>query len=400
MATASRTLALLSIASLLLVGCRPSAPAASNSAGSPPSAAGVTASSPAGADGSAVANPPASAGSSAAASAPAGAGGGAVASGAAASAPAPLAPPVTLKVGHAGTFGGAPLFIAKQRGYFTAEGLDVQPEGFSVSADIIPAIATGELGAASAAINPALFNAAARGIALTLVADAGSAQPGRTNTSLVIRKDVVDSGRYARLADLRGLTIGVPGPYTVVHYMLALIAERNGFPLDDVRITPVPMADSLLALRNGSLDGYYDVEPSPTIAERESIGVRVLGTDELYPGFQSSVVFYGPSLTAQPDAARRFMVAYVRGVRDYLTAFFEGKETDRAVDDVRREGIAVPREIIAGGVDPDARLSVASIEAILDWWQQVGALPSKPDLHAMTDNQYVDEAVARLGPAK
>jgi len=388
-------LAVLGLASLaLLAACRPSAPppddsapAGSSAAPSAPASqpAGAGSAPPAGAPGA-----PSSAGPSAsAASAPA-----------APSAPPPLTPPVTVKVGHPGTFSGAPLFLAKQRGYFTAEGLDVQPEGFSVSADIIPAIATGELAAASSAINPALFNAAARGIALTLVADAGSAQPGRTNTSLVIRKDVVDSGRYTRLTDLRGLTIGVPGPYTVVHYMLALIADRNGFPLDDIRITPVPMADSLVALRNGSLDGYYDVEPSPTIAERESIGVRVLGTDELYPGFQSSLVYYGPSMTAQPEAARRFMVAYVRGVRDYLSAFFEGKDTDRAVEDVRREGIAVPREIIAGGIDPDARLSVASIESILDWWQQVGALPSKPDLRAMTDSQYVDYALSRLGPAK
>jgi NitT/TauT family transport system substrate-binding protein len=182
--------------------------------------------------------------------------------------------------------------------------------------------------------------------------------------------------------------------------MLALVAERRGFPLDTIHITPVPMADSLLALKNGSLDGYFDVEPSPTIAEREGFGVRVLRSDELYPGFQSSVLFYGPSMTAQPEAARRFMVGYIRGVRDYLAAFFEGKDVERAVEDVRREGIAVPREIIAGGIDPDARLSVDSIESIMDWWQQMGALPTKPDLRAMSDSQYVDYAIGRLGSAK
>jgi NitT/TauT family transport system substrate-binding protein len=392
MPTASTVLVFLTIAGLLLSGCRPSGPEQSNPAGSAPAGGSPAAGGSAAAGGGAVSG-------SGAASARAGAGGSGSAP-AAASAPAPITPAVTVKVGHAGTFGGAPLFIAKQRGYFTAEGLEIQPEAFKVSADIIPAIATGEVAAASSAINPALFNAAVRGIALTLVADAGSVQPGRTNTSLVIRKDVVDSGRYTHLTDLRGLTIGVPGPYTVVHFLLAQIAERNGFPLDDIRITPVPMADSLLALKNGSLDGYYDVEPSPTIAERESIGVRVLGSDELYPGFQTSVILYGPTMIAQPEAAKRFMVAYVRGVRDYLAAFFEGKETDRAVEEVRREGIPVPREIIAGGVDPDARLSIASMEAIIDWWQQVGAVPTKPDLRAMTDNQYVDAAVARLGPAK
>jgi NitT/TauT family transport system substrate-binding protein len=351
--------ALAIVAAVLLVACRPAAPAA---------------------------------GPAPAASAPAASG--------AAQGDAPLSPPFTVKVGHPGTFGGSPIFLAKQRGYFTAEGLAVEHQAFKVSADMVPAVATGDLHVASGAINPALFNAVTRGVNFTLVADAGSFQPGRANTSLVIRKEVVDSGRYSRLEDLRGMTIGVPGPYTVNHFMLSVIADRHGFPLDDINITPVPMADSLLALRNGSLDGYYDVEPSPTIAEREAIGVRVLTSDQLFEGFQSSVVIYGPAMTSQPEAAKRFMVGYVRGVRDYLDAFFGGKERERATEDITREGIAVPRDIVPGGIHPDGRMTPASIEAILDWWGRMGAVKDKPDLRAMFDEQYVDYAARRLGPAK
>jgi len=176
--------ALAIVAAVLLVACRPAAPPA---------------------------------GPAPAASAPAPAGG-------ATQGDAPLSPPFTVKVGHPGTFGGSPIFLAKQRGYFTAEGLAVEHEAFKVSADMVPAVATGELHVASGAINPALFNAVTRGVNFTLVADAGSFQPGRANTSLVIRKEVLDSGRYSRLDDLRGMTIGVPGPYTVNHFMLSVIA--------------------------------------------------------------------------------------------------------------------------------------------------------------------------------
>src|SRR5215211_3017694 len=133
--------ALAIVAAVLLVACRPAAPAA---------------------------------GPAPAASAPA--------AGGAAQADAPLSPPFTVKVGHPGTFGGSPIFLAKQRGYFTAEGLAVEQEAFKVSADMVPAVATGELHVASGAINPALFNAVTRGVNFTLVADAGSFQPGRANT--------------------------------------------------------------------------------------------------------------------------------------------------------------------------------------------------------------------------
>jgi ABC-type nitrate/sulfonate/bicarbonate transport system substrate-binding protein len=319
--------------------------------------------------------------------------------GAPADAPAsPPAPRVTVKAGHAGTFAGSPVFIARQRGYFAEEGIDLELIPFKVSSDIVPAIATGEVAVATSAINPGLFNAVARGVSFKLVADLGSFQPGRATTSLVIRKDLVDNGRYRGPEDLRGMTIGVPGPYTVNHFMLALLAERAGFDLEEINITPVPMSDSLLALANGSLDGYYDVEPSPTIAVRDGYGVRVLSSDQVYEGFQSTVVFYGPSMLAQPETARRFMVAYLRGVRDYLRAFFDGVERDRAIADIMREDIAVPRDVVAGGIDPSGRLNVASLETIVDWWNKMGALREKPNVQAMIDEQYVDYALERLGP--
>ena len=64
-------------------------------------------------------------------------------------------------------------------------------------------------------------------------ADAGTQQPGRSLTSLVVRKDLVDSGRYTRLEDLKGMTIGIPGQYDdprVVHAYETVIAacKRHG----------------------------------------------------------------------------------------------------------------------------------------------------------------------------
>jgi ABC-type nitrate/sulfonate/bicarbonate transport system substrate-binding protein len=313
---------------------------------------------------------------------------------------APLSPPVTVKVGHTGTFIVAPIFMAKQRGYFAAEGLAIEDVVVKVSADMVPVLATGDLDVGCTAINPALFNAVSRGVDFTFVADAGTQQPGRSLTSLVVRKDLVDSGRYTRLEDLKGMTIGIPGQYVVNHYLLSVIGERHGFSLDDVMVTPVPMADSLLALRNGSLDAYYDVEPSPSIAERDGIGVRVITSDKVYEGLQSNVLLYGPSITREPETARRFMVGYLRGVRDYLAAFFEGQDRDRAIEEIRREGIAVPREVVATGLDPDARMNVASMEVLLDWWQRMGAVQQKPDVRAMVDEQYLDYAGERLGSAR
>lgn len=310
---------------------------------------------------------------------------------------APPPAPVALKAAHANTFAGAPVYLAKQRGYFAAEGIDLDLIPFKVSGDIIPALATGDVDVATSAVNPALFNAILRGVPLKLVADLGSAQPGASTTALVIRKDVMDSGRYRQPADLAGLTIGVPGIYTGNHFLIARIASKSGIALDSINVVAVPMADSLLALRNGSLDGYYDVEPSPSIAVREGFGVKVLTSDEVYPGFQSTVVDYGPSILDRPALAKGFMLAYLRGVRDYTDAFFRNQGREQAAVEIQREGIPVPDDVVPAGIDPRGRIDVSSLEALTAWWFEMGALQALPDVRSMVDEQYVDEALRRLG---
>ena len=47
---------------------------------------------------------------------------------------------------------------------------------------------------------------------------------------------------------------------------------------------------------------------------------------------QFSVILYGPQFVRDnPDAARRWMVAYLRGVRDYDNAIFKGLDKDEVV---------------------------------------------------------------------
>jgi hypothetical protein len=51
------------------------------------------------------------------------------------------------------------------------------------------------------------------------------------------------------------------------------------------------------------------------------------------PGALLSVLQYSPQFAAeQSDAATRFMVGYLQGVRDYTDAFVLGKDRDAAID--------------------------------------------------------------------
>ena len=103
----------------------------------------------------------------------------------------------------------------------------------------------------------------------------------------------------------------------------------------------------------------------------------------------------------QPDAARRWMAAYLRGTRAYLDAVTSGTDRDginailakhTAVKD-----LALLAKIAPTGFDPNGRMEIKSLEADQDWFLKLGLQQGRADLGKVIDYQYVDAAVARLG---
>ena len=70
----------------------------------------------------------------------------------------------TLNVGVTDASSDVPFFIADKRGYFKAEGLDVNFIRFNSAAKMIAPLGTGELDVASGATSAALYNAVKRGV--------------------------------------------------------------------------------------------------------------------------------------------------------------------------------------------------------------------------------------------
>ena len=70
-------------------------------------------------------------------------------------------------------------------------------------------LGTGDLDVGSGTVAVGIYNAVSRGVALRVVADKGSMRPGYGYEGLLVRKDLVDSGRYKNFADLKGMKIAV-----------------------------------------------------------------------------------------------------------------------------------------------------------------------------------------------
>ena len=85
-------------------------------------------------------------------------------------------------------------FIADKKGYFKAEGLAATMTSFASAAKMIAPLGTGQLDVGGGTVAAGLYNAVERGINIKIVADKASIKDGYEYSTLLVRKDLADSG--------------------------------------------------------------------------------------------------------------------------------------------------------------------------------------------------------------
>ncbi|MEA2945760.1 MAG: NitT/TauT family transport system substrate-binding protein [Alphaproteobacteria bacterium] len=314
---------------------------------------------------------------------------------------APLNPRIALKVGALGAVSDAGIFIALEKGFFRDEGLDVELVSFKAAPQILPAIATNEVQISGSAVSPALFNAFSRGIGMKLVADKGQAAKGFGWAAIVIRSDLADTIKDFK--DLKGRKLAVLGKGVSSTTQLGKALELGGIQPNEVELIELGLPEMVAALSNKAIDGATLLEPFITFATAKHVAVswKAMGDFLPFTG-QNGVIIYSQTFAQQqPEAARRWMVAYLKGNRAYLDAVTKGtdRESINAIlaKNTAVKDLALLAKIAPTGFDPNGRMEIKSLEADQDWFLKLGLQPGRTDLTKVIDYQYVDAAVARLG---
>jgi len=315
--------------------------------------------------------------------------------------PAASSGPITLKVGANIGASDAGLFIGMERGYYAEQGLelDILPGSGS---DQVAALATGELDVGAGAMNAGLLNAMSRELPLRIVADKGSTPPGFGYQAFVLRKDLADSGQVRTWADLRGRKIAAASVRSSVDFLLARGLGEVGLTIDDVEMVQIPYPNINAALANEAIDAAAFWEPLLTVGLDQGTLVRWKGADEIDPQQQSATLLYGPSfLTTNPDLGRRFMIAYVKGTRDYLDAFERGVDKENVIAALIKHTVVKDRAIYdrmdPAGFNRNGYADADDMEYQQDWYVQHGLEPVAIDIRQVVDNSFVDRALTVVG---
>jgi NitT/TauT family transport system substrate-binding protein len=327
----------------------------------------------------------------------------------AATSAARAADPILLRVGITSTSSDVGFYIADKKGYFKDEGISVKLIKFDSAAKMIAPLGAGELEVGSGSASAGLYNAVARGIDIKIVADKGSTPPGYGYQPLLVRKDLVESGRYKSLKDLKGMKVAVSAPGSASTSTLNEALKQGGLKDGDVERVYMGFPQHVLALENKAIDAALTGEPSATKAVQMGAAVRIMGDDVIYPDHQVGVVLYsGTFAKAHADVAKRFMTAYLRAVRDYNDALKDGKLAGPRADEIVAiltqyttiKDPAVYRAISPQGCDPDGKVHEASLKKDLVFFKDQGQVKSKVTVEDTLDNSFADAAAKELGAYK
>jgi NitT/TauT family transport system substrate-binding protein len=310
----------------------------------------------------------------------------------------PLSPPVKVTVGIISAMFDSISIIGAEKGYFRDEGLDVEVKAFPGSGEAAQALAIGAIDALASGPNPMIFNSRQRNIDLTIVASAGQHSPGHGSISFVLRRDLIESGRYKGPADIKGMRIasGLAAPSS---WFVSELARRGGVGERDFDIVQLGLANVVAGLANKSIEGGCINEPHATQVLKRVNGVRIMSMDQFKPNFPNGYLLYASTLTKKnPEAGRRYMIGYLRAMRDYRDAFIL-KKTDGAdlIAILRKYNMTVLPDTPMVDLPADGAPSFVAVDELIEWHLKLGNIRGRPDIAGLTDDSFRRFALQEVG---
>ncbi|GAV25147.1 putative aliphatic sulfonates-binding protein [Carboxydothermus islandicus] len=312
----------------------------------------------------------------------------------------PLEQKVTVTVGLKKVVSDAGILIGMARGYYQELGIKIEPVQFNSGQEMINQLAAKGLDVGCTVTSAALFNAMGRGIPIKIVADKGYNLPQKGYYRLVIRKDLV--GEIKDYKDLKGRKIAIVGTASLDEICLDRVLNKGGLTTKEVDLQIIrSFPDIIAAFANKSIDAAMVIEPFVTQGVEKGLIDRWKDPVEYDPDAQIAILVFGPSITEKPEVAKRFMLAYVKALRDYNDAFIKGKDRERIISILMEYSTVKDRllyeKMYPVGLNPNGYVKRIGIEKDLAWYKNRGLLESDVKAEEVIDNSYVDFALTKLG---
>ena len=264
-----------------------------------------------------------------------------------------------LSFGAMGSIDIVPIVIAKEKGYFEEEGLELDFQLFTAAKDRDAALQAGELD-----------GVIADEIAISIYQNSGIDMKitGATNGAwtLVVGKD---SG-IEKLEDLKGKKMAI-SENTMIDYLSDYIAEENGVNSSEIEKIAIPaMPARLEALRNKQVDAA--ILPAPFNDTAVADGGKGLADIDNADIMISAIGFLQDQIDNNEEAIKAFFTGYNKAV-EYM------KNTDiKEYEDIVIKTVGYSEDTKGNLILPELNTNYLpnseKVQAVFDWSKNNGII--------------------------
>ena len=216
------------------------------------------------------------------------------------------------KLGYMKIVDNAPMFVAMERGFFKAAGLELETVPMAGGAVIVQGVTSGDLQIGWTNVI-SLYQAHVEGFDFKFIAGGATNVKGSNDTHamLVAKGSSINSAK-----DLEGKTVAVNTLNNIVHLMALAWLDKNGASSAKVKFVEIPFPQMEAALVAGKIDAASAHEPFPSAALAKGV-TRVLANpwSDVIGKFLIASWFASEKwLQKNKQTAQAFIAALNRGI--------------------------------------------------------------------------------------
>lgn len=302
--------------------------------------------------------------------------------------PAAAAP---LKLAHSTWVGYGPFYIAREKGFFADEGVEVELVVMEDTAVRVAAMTAGRIDVVATTVDTVMpFMTEEQQFRYIFAVDSSKGGDG-----IVADQDVNS------LADLRGKKVAF-GEGTASHFYLAVLLREAGMNFDDVEVVNMTAADAGAAFVAGRVSAAVTWEPWLTRGKQAPHG-RLLIDSSAHPGLITDIAV----TMAETAASRREELKALARAWNRAVAFVETNPDE--ADAIMAKGVGgwlkdpeVFRETRAGiefygeagnreffGAEDAPGPLRDTVQYALDFWASIGRMKSSPTAESTITREFV-----------
>jgi NitT/TauT family transport system substrate-binding protein len=271
----------------------------------------------------------------------------------------------------------APIFIAQDKGFYAAEGLEVEFKIMQAAAPVAVAVASGDAHFGITGLTGGFYNLAGKD-GVRIIASQSREEPGWDFVAFVASNKAHEAG-LASVDKLQGKILGHTTAGSTFHYVFGRLYEQRGWKLEDAQLRALQAVPNMYAaVKSGQVDAIQ--APASVANTMQQAGeAKIIGWVHQHVPWQLGALFTSPKLIAEKrPTVEKFLRAYLKATAAYDAAFQSkdaagkrvwGPGSDELIAIIEKHTKATP-DVIRQSlpyIDPKGRLKVKDIYDQIAW---------------------------------